>query len=978
VPSLAELRSGAFLAPDDGTLALDVVAGLAWAGWLVLTASVVLEVVAAVRRAPAPRLPGLALPQALASRLVAAAALLFVGVPSAVPASSQPAVPVSFPASLAAPSEAACPTPTLPGDQQTAAGQTKGGSATPTETYTTRRGDSLWKIAERQLGDGRRYIELVDLNRDALQGRPDFIPVGMKLQVPAHGRPEVSDSYVVEPGDTLSEIAQRELGDPQRFDEIFIASLDTVQPDGARLSDPDLIDPGWRLTIPRPGREDIQEPATASPAQPTTEPEPPFVTPPAARSTTPSAQAPPPSASPKTAAEPTREGHAPGWALPGLLGGGSLLAGGLLLTLRAHRRTQLRFRRPGHLVGSPPQEFLATEKTLQFSGTSRLDKLRALDELLRGLGTEGSPPALHTAELGEDSVTVRLLHPATLPHPWAGEGTTWSAALADATTARGSAPYPLLVTVGQGDEGHLWLVNLAALRLVTLGGDPARAEDFARHVVAELAVNPWSTRVDIDAVGIADELASLSYRVTTSDENGETHLRRLTGLLEDERDDPGWDAESYSVIVSTRASDALDLSDQLSHSTSRRCAAVLVNQSSDRAVELNFTPSGRVRLPKEAAEVHAAGLSIVEARACAGILDATTAAENIESPVSTTDSSAFADVTGAVRKDLTDARSEPAGAASLLPLETKAYIEVAATSSEDIETLAPAVPSSVGDDIVAADPDLGNEVAEWFDSGSLRPKLTLLGSVSGRAHGEPKVVANRKAFYVELLAYLALHPRGVTSDEVATAFSLTKDRAYVDLTHLRKWLGTNRATGDPYMPRLKATRGPREASESRYRVDGVLCDLDLFRRLRLRGQARGADGVEDLVQALRLVAGPPFSHLRDTGWTWLLEGERLDHVITCSIVDVAHIVTTHALASQDLDLARSAAETAYTAAPYDDVARLDLIQVAALSGHAEIAERHLVDGILNRSDDDSGPIDLPPRTAQVSRRLAQERRADAG
>lgn len=42
---------------------------------------------------------------------------------------------------------------------------------------------------------------------------------------------------------------------------------------------------------------------------------------------------------------------------------------------------------------------------------------------------------------------------------------------------------------------------------------------------------------------------------------------------------------------------------------------------------------------------------------------------------------------------------------------------------------------------------------------------------------------------------------------------------------------------------------------------------------------------------------------------WLLDGERLDHIMTCAIVDTAHIVTTHALAVGDLGLARFAAET---------------------------------------------------------------------
>ena len=308
----------------------------------------------------------------------------------------------------------------------------------------------------------------------------------------------------------------------------------------------------------------------------------------------------------------------------------------------------------------------------------------------------------------------------------------------------------------------------------------------------------------------------------------------------------------------------------------------------------------------------------------------------------------------------------PASPATIpTPRDAETYERQAATTAEDLDELAPLVSPSIEEKVAGRDPELDADLAAWSDPDSPLPKLILLGPVDARATGEAKPIAHRKPFYVELLAYLALHPRGVTSAEVCDAFGLTPSRARGDLTHVRHWLGANPRTGTRYLPSARARQNDDPRGLAVYQLDGVLTDLDLFRRLRTRGQSRGSDGMTDLNTALHLVSGEPFSHLRPAGWSWLLDGDRIDHIITCAIVDVAHIVTTHALTTEDFELARFAAETAYRAAPDDETARLDLIDVAAATGHADLAERHLVDGIFNRRDDDLGPIDLPRRTATV-------------
>lgn len=50
-------------------------------------------------------------------------------------------------------------------------------------SYIVQQGDSLWQIAAKQLGDGSRYQEIVELNTDILENE-DSLAVGMCLKLP--------------------------------------------------------------------------------------------------------------------------------------------------------------------------------------------------------------------------------------------------------------------------------------------------------------------------------------------------------------------------------------------------------------------------------------------------------------------------------------------------------------------------------------------------------------------------------------------------------------------------------------------------------------------------------------------------------------------------------------------------------------------------------------------------------------------------
>jgi len=56
-----------------------------------------------------------------------------------------------------------------------------------------RPGDSLWAIAKRELGDGSRWREIYEANRDVIGPDPNVIQVGMTLRIPG-GTPRAVDT----------------------------------------------------------------------------------------------------------------------------------------------------------------------------------------------------------------------------------------------------------------------------------------------------------------------------------------------------------------------------------------------------------------------------------------------------------------------------------------------------------------------------------------------------------------------------------------------------------------------------------------------------------------------------------------------------------------------------------------------------------------------------------------------------------------
>jgi nucleoid-associated protein YgaU len=121
------------------------------------------------------------------------------------------------------------------------AGVLSGGAAS--RTYTVQSGDSLSKIAQQQLGDANRWPEIFVLNR-GLISNPDHIFAGQVLTLPsgAPARP-APRLYVVKKGDTLTSIAQQQLGNANRIPDIVALNRSVI-------TNPNRIFPNQVLVLP--------------------------------------------------------------------------------------------------------------------------------------------------------------------------------------------------------------------------------------------------------------------------------------------------------------------------------------------------------------------------------------------------------------------------------------------------------------------------------------------------------------------------------------------------------------------------------------------------------------------------------------------------------------------------------------------------------------------------------------------------------
>ncbi len=279
---------------DTGAAFLALLLVVGWTGWVQFAFCAVRELAAQLRGRTwrAPRGFG-------ASQRAAAA--LIGGILVLLPTSSALASDAQAATSAAAarlPGQVSEQPATEPSSSQQV--QAVSGTSSAVSVHTVRAGESLWSIAEQHLGDGERWRQIAALNegRAMADGQVfhanSFLQAGWQLQMPTDhdftggdrtqlttktaADKETSSVHVVtvDEGDNLSKIAKEELGDSDKWPDLFAANRGKPQPDGLpAITDPDVIYAGQQITVPGqqnrhtpppPGESDRQE-RTPPPAQ---------------------------------------------------------------------------------------------------------------------------------------------------------------------------------------------------------------------------------------------------------------------------------------------------------------------------------------------------------------------------------------------------------------------------------------------------------------------------------------------------------------------------------------------------------------------------------------------------------------------------------------------------------------------------------------------------------------------------------------
>jgi nucleoid-associated protein YgaU len=907
---------------DDGSALLLVLTGVGWLAWgafVVATAAELLTQVTGRTR----RVPGLTGVQQLAGGLL-------VLVITALPITRLTAA--SAPSPVAVSKVETGPTTLAHDTEASTAAQPKESHHHAEEaTYVISPGDDLWSLAERLLGDGRRWRELTALNPRLTDPVADLLP-GTTLLVPrvadtfsaAEAKPESAQLTVtVRKGDTLSALAQEHLGAAAKWPKIAAANH--------IISDPDHIEIGWRLRIPR-----AQPPDTASPEQtldtaratPSRDPGLRSVrhdvdTSAAEAQEIPSASATPDPAQTPTATD-TADDIAPANPDSSASGGsfspvtaplafGTLAAAAIIGALEVRRAFRQRERALGQC--QPAATESADRLRTALRATQQADGIAALAATLRHVGSHCHQqgirlPQLMSVRLGAAEISLDWAEP-TSPPPFgfAGDQHRWTVPLSPALPeCEHPCPYPALVSLGTSSTGEVLLVDAERAGLLGVAGTPDQQLSALIAMGVELACAPWSEDVRLVVIGPDAEVIALAGEDRVQVTDADTAMASVRRIA----------AQRRQALASSPL-DVLRTDPNRAEAVSPFVFLFLGDVSTELAAELEQLLGGE-----------AIGIAIIVGTQDHGpaLWEIGGDADHLEGRL---------------------AGRPGAFAAHSIGPQTRADLSELLRETDPVRA-----PWWSGDNVYQLQRSEEEVNIVRLVEPAEHPRLLLIGPADLQGTTGPEPPRSRQQL-IELCAWLLEHP-GSNGSQMAAGMAIAESTRRSNLSRLRNWLGQD-TEGFAYLP--DAYSGRISLSSA------VTSDWHQLQMLLAPGVERVAD--ETLMTALELVRGAPLANAAPGQWYW---AEELRTNIAAALRDVGFVLAERALRSANVDLARWAAARALVVAPEDELLLRVRLQTEYQAGNRSDTER-LVNQ-LTRQARVLG-VDLMPETIAVCQQVIEGR-----
>lgn len=973
--------------PDDGTLLFTVLTVVAWVAWALFTLCVGVELLAVLTRWRIRiRLPGLRFPQAVAAGLVLAAVSLVVS-PVRVDASPAPPAPTPVVQTIGPVAEggAVGTGGYRPGGGGSATGHAVAG---PTRTpvlavHTVSAGDDLWTLADRYYGDGSRWRAIAVANADRLDRHgPDDLQVGWRLVVPRDGATQPGRWVVAVTGDTLAALAERHLGDPDRWPELHRLNR-------AVISDPDELAVGTPVRLPAAeagggrgslvgaaGGPDVEAPApTESPAGEgrggETEPRDrvPDRNGGGGRQPGPGDAYPAPAETAEVDAEDTVD--------PALLAGGvaGVLAAGMIAGVAGRRSWQLHHRPVGRRITHPGPMALRLERALG----RRQDtvSLALVDRALRLIAgwchaTGAVVPRIVAGRLGPDGLELETTAAdLSAPPPFVVGGRVWTIPDPLGWSATPD-PYPdvpvtcpTLITLGTTADGGYVLLDLEQAGVLAVGGGSDEVTAVLTAVAMEAAFCRWSAGVRVTVLSrdaAADDwIEALAATDVRRGDDVDLVLDRIEARVSaqrahldgrwfgDLRLDPDtvdpWTAEVLVVNRALSAAQRGRLHRLISDGGPVSVAAVVADADDPHrggsgarltvsgvgvsGVEARLRPSGvRFTAQQVDAELREALSGLIS-----GTGSGTDPAPWWDRGDDAIDPPVVGSTTPPAEVDLTTGSGSGSQNAAARPGPRRGSEPSDPVDTDNVTVIRPrrARPSTSSATHRGSPADPPQEVTAVVsapvrvrpdrpDAGD--PVVRLLGTIDLiGARGEEPPRARRQC--VEYCAWLLEHP-GSTATAMAAGLVVAEGTRRSNMSRLRAWLGDG--LDGPYLP---------DAYSGRITLDdSVSSDWQRLQLLITGGVNRAS--ATALAAGLELVRGAPLADAAPGQWHW---AEELRTDMISVIRDLGIELTGRALADGDIDLARWAAARALVAAAGDEQLMAARLRTEHQAGNAAEVQR---------------------------------------